>query len=145
TPYIYNHRELFRIGIVKHSEDLSKLRWTVDEERDLDFVRSIYEHMDSPVFGMTEILDLLTRHPELDKKNTGIARNMGYAKSIQEDGPADSSNKREMGTGQRLYQEAREKIPGGTQLLSKRPEMHLPEQWPSYYSRAQGVEVWDLD
>jgi glutamate-1-semialdehyde 2,1-aminomutase len=23
--------------------------------------------------------------------------------------------------------------------------MFLPEQWPSYYSRAQGVEVWDLD
>ena len=23
--------------------------------------------------------------------------------------------------------------------------MHLPEQWPSYYRRARGVEVWDLD
>ena len=23
--------------------------------------------------------------------------------------------------------------------------MFLPEQWPSYYSRAKGVEVWDLD
>jgi glutamate-1-semialdehyde 2,1-aminomutase len=49
------------------------------------------------------------------------------------------------GTGQRLYQRARTLIPGGTQLLSKRPEMFLPEQWPSYYSRARGVEVWDLD
>ena len=27
----------------------------------------------------------------------------------------------------------------------KRPEMWLPEQWPSYYSRAKGCEVWDLD
>ena len=49
------------------------------------------------------------------------------------------------GTGQRLYKRARTLIPGGTQLLSKRPEMFLPEQWPSYYSRARGVEVWDLD
>lgn len=49
------------------------------------------------------------------------------------------------GTGQRLYAKAKAKIPGGTQLLSKRPEMFLPEQWPSYYSRAKGVEVWDLD
>ena len=48
-------------------------------------------------------------------------------------------------TGQRLYQRARTRIPGGTQLLSKRPEMILPEQWPSYYSAAQGVEVYDLD
>lgn len=47
--------------------------------------------------------------------------------------------------GQKLYQKARTRIPGGTQLLSKRPEMLLPEQWPSYYSKAQGVEVWDLD
>ncbi len=49
------------------------------------------------------------------------------------------------GTGQRLYAKAKTRIPGGTQLLSKRPEMYLPDQWPSYYSRAQGVEVWDLD
>ena len=49
------------------------------------------------------------------------------------------------GIGQALYTRAKARIPGGTQLLSKRPEMFLPEQWPSYYSRARGVEVWDLD
>ena len=49
------------------------------------------------------------------------------------------------GTGQRLYQNAKARIPGGTQLLSKRPEMFLPEQWPSYFAKARGVEVWDLD
>jgi glutamate-1-semialdehyde 2,1-aminomutase len=30
-------------------------------------------------------------------------------------------------------------------LLSKRSEMFLPEQWPSYFSRAKGCIVWDLD
>ncbi len=50
-----------------------------------------------------------------------------------------------MGTGQQLYIQAKKRIPGGTQLLSKRPEMFLPEQWPSYFSKAKGVEVWDLD
>ncbi len=50
-----------------------------------------------------------------------------------------------MGSGQKLYLKARQLIPGGTQLLSKRPEMFLPEQWPAYYSRAKGAEVWDLD
>ncbi|MBI4789817.1 MAG: aminotransferase class III-fold pyridoxal phosphate-dependent enzyme [Chloroflexi bacterium] len=44
-----------------------------------------------------------------------------------------------------LYQRARRRIPGGTQLLSKRPEIFAPEQWPAYYSRAKGVEVWDVD
>ena len=48
-------------------------------------------------------------------------------------------------TGQKLYRKARTRIPGGTQLLSKRPEMFLPERWPSYYSKASGAEIWDLD
>src|SRR5688572_8096314 len=52
---------------------------------------------------------------------------------------------KEMGKGQDLYRKAKTLIPGGTMLLSKRPEMFLPEQWPSYFSRAKGCEVWDLD
>jgi glutamate-1-semialdehyde 2,1-aminomutase len=52
---------------------------------------------------------------------------------------------RKTGTGQALYARARQLMPGGTQLLSKRPEMFLPEQWPAYYARAKGAETWDLD
>ncbi len=48
-------------------------------------------------------------------------------------------------TGQKLYEKAKKLIPGGTQLLSKRPEMFLPDYWPAYYSKAKGCEVWDLD
>ena len=36
-------------------------------------------------------------------------------------------------------------IPGGTMLLSKRPEQLLPENWPSYFSKSKGCRVWDLD
>lgn len=43
------------------------------------------------------------------------------------------------------YDETRQYIPGGTQLFSKRPEMFAPGIWPSYYSRASGCQVWDLD
>lgn len=50
-----------------------------------------------------------------------------------------------MGKGQELYKKAKTLIPGGTMLLSKRPEMFLPEQWPAYYSKAKGCKVWDLD
>ncbi len=50
-----------------------------------------------------------------------------------------------MNTGQNLYKKAKTLIPGGTMLLSKRPEMFLPEKWPSYYSKAKGCYVWDLD
>lgn len=49
------------------------------------------------------------------------------------------------GTGPELYHRAKALIPGGTQLLSKRPEMFAPELWPAYYSKAKGCRVWDLD
>ena len=50
-----------------------------------------------------------------------------------------------MNQTQLKYDEAKKIIPGGTQLLSKRPEMYLPGKWPAYYSKAKGCEVWDLD
>ena len=50
-----------------------------------------------------------------------------------------------MGKSQDLYVKAKSIIPGGTQLLSKRPEMFLPNLWPSYYKKSKGCEVWDLD
>lgn len=50
-----------------------------------------------------------------------------------------------MSTGQKLWQRAKQIIPGGNMLLSKRAEMFLPEQWPAYYSKAKGCKVWDLD
>lgn len=50
-----------------------------------------------------------------------------------------------MGISQELYKKAKRLIPGGTMLLSKRPEMFLPEYWPAYFSKAKGCKVWDLD
>ncbi|MBM4081912.1 MAG: aminotransferase class III-fold pyridoxal phosphate-dependent enzyme, partial [Planctomycetes bacterium] len=47
---------------------------------------------------------------------------------------------------QSLYRYAKtHRIPGGTQLLSKRPEMQAPDQWPAYFREARGCETWDLD
>ena len=50
-----------------------------------------------------------------------------------------------MGKSQELYKKAKTLIPGGTQLLSKRPEMFLPDLWPAYYSKSKGCQIWDLD
>ena len=67
--------------------------------------------------------------PEIFKINHTIKRNEGM----------------NMNTGQKLYKHAKTIIPGGTMLLSKRPEMFLPEKWPSYFKKAKGCRVWDLD
>jgi len=50
-----------------------------------------------------------------------------------------------MRKGQNLYKKAKRVIPGGTMLLSKRPEMFLPDHWPAYFASAKGCKVWDLD
>ena len=47
--------------------------------------------------------------------------------------------------GQKLWSKAKGLIPGGNMLLSKRPEMFLPDIWPAYFSRSKGCAVWDLD
>lgn len=44
-----------------------------------------------------------------------------------------------------MQERARRRIPGMTQLLSKRPDMFSLGVWPGYFSRASGVKVWDLD
>lgn len=48
-------------------------------------------------------------------------------------------------TTQMLYERAKQLIPGGTQLLSKRPEMFAPNVWPAYAREARGCVVMDLD
>ncbi len=57
----------------------------------------------------------------------------------------DSVNRANPSKTQALYAHAKRRIPGGVQLLSKRPEMFAPGQWPAYFREARGCEVWDLD
>ncbi len=47
--------------------------------------------------------------------------------------------------GLKKYKEAKKIILGGNMLLSKRPEMFLPDRWPSYFKRSKGILVEDLD
>ena len=86
TSYIHRNPEIFRLGNVRNGENLSALRWTVDEPEDLEFVRAVYGYLKSiPSFGMVDILALLHKHPELNKINARFMRNEGYTKSVRED------------------------------------------------------------
>ena len=50
-----------------------------------------------------------------------------------------------MNSGIKLWKRALKVIPGGNGLLSKRPQRYAPDIWPTYFSKAKGVLVWDLD
>ncbi len=51
-----------------------------------------------------------------------------------------------MNKSKTLLKTARKIIPGVSQLLGKRPEMYLPgNDWPTYYKKAKGINIWGLD
>jgi glutamate-1-semialdehyde 2,1-aminomutase len=129
TPYIRNS-DSFSKSSIQYTEDLSAQRWSVDEPEDLVVVTNVFEHFSPNIFfDWKQVLELRKSQPELFTENQKIKNNEGAT----------------MGTGQKLYKRAKRVIPGGNMLLSKRPEMFLPEKWPSYFSNSKGCKVWDLD
>lgn len=129
TPYL-RRGQVFSQGAFTNESDLSALRWTVDEAIDLDVVKAIFNHFSPDIyFSWEQVLELQHGRPELFAANSDLKRNEGI----------------KMGTGQKLWKRAKQVIPGGSMLLSKRAEMFLPDLWPAYFSRAKGCTVWDLD
>ncbi|WP_075792945.1 aminotransferase class III-fold pyridoxal phosphate-dependent enzyme [Massilia putida] len=129
TPYL-REQTCFSKGCMVNDEDLSALRWTVDEPADLEVIRKVFAHFSYRTdITWQQVLKLRQTHPELFEANQQIIRNEGAS----------------MSAGQKLWKRAKQVIPGGNMLLSKRAEMFLPEQWPAYFSKSKGCKVWDLD
>lgn len=84
-PYIEKHPELFKSGALRKFEGLSHHRWTLDEPRDYEFLKIVFQQLaDKPQpFLAADVLDLLARQPELAQINSQIIRNEGYLKSLQ--------------------------------------------------------------
>ena len=129
TPYLRKPGK-FITATMKHIQDLSALRWTVDETTDFAVIEKVFQHFHPRTdFTWSEVIALQSQRPELFNINQHLARNEGAT----------------IGTGQKLWKRAKQIIPGGNMLLSKRAEMFLPDQWPAYLSKAKGCKVWDLD
>lgn len=93
-PFIYQHPERFRIGHHRYEQDLSHLRWTVDEPADFAFVEAVYERLYpvKPDFGMRQVLALLEQEPQLLDLNRRIPRNEGFVLSQSQDGATSSAH-----------------------------------------------------
>lgn len=129
TPYLRESGK-FSNGALQGERDFSALRWTVDEPEDFVVISNVFGHFAPDIhFTWQDVLALQEREPALFVENQQVKRNEGAA----------------MGTGQKLWKRAKKLIPGGNMLLSKRAEMFLPDQWPAYFSKAKGCQVWDLD
>lgn len=87
TPYIWKNSKIFKCKSLQNDKDLSNLRWTVDEEKDLDFVRAVYKRLyqRGKIFLTKDILNLLEKEPELMEINKSIIRDEGYFKSLEKE------------------------------------------------------------
>ena len=47
--------------------------------------------------------------------------------------------------GKSLWKKAKKIIPGGNMLLSKRPDYYLKDLWPTYFAKAKGCLITDLN
>ncbi len=138
----------FRVFNVENQINLPSrnMRWTVDEPRDLEFVRSIYARLQShrQPFGQEDVLRLLATEPQLMEINKGITRNEGYYKSFSKESPKPPL-KRELKRSYELKARALELIPSCTQTFSKGPSQFVQGVAPVFLSRGQGSHVWDVD
>lgn len=129
TTYIKDSDKFLKKNHV-HTYDYSKLRWTVDDPEDLQVITDIFDYFKPNIyFGWKQVLELYYNNTQIFSANSQIPRNQG-----------ESMNK-----GQKLWKRAKKIIPGGSMLFSKRPELFLPNQWPTYYKQAKGCKVWDLE
>ena len=85
TSYFYNNPEIFYLGQLTNSENLSHLRLTIDEENDLELVRILFSKIKKRPILVSDILRILKHEPELTKINSDTQYNEGYLKSLQED------------------------------------------------------------
>jgi len=87
TPYIWKNPNIFKIKNYENEDDILYMRWSVDEQCDLEFLREIYNRLyaKDTLFYMEDVVDLLTKNPELMDINKDIVRNEGYLKSLKED------------------------------------------------------------
>jgi len=74
TLYFVKYPEIFRLVNVVNEKDLSYMRWTVDEAKDLEFVREVYRRLykEGKIFSMKDIVSLLKKYPELMEINKGV-------------------------------------------------------------------------
>ena len=131
SPYIVKKYGFHKYKIKLEKEysnlDLNKLHLSLDTEHDYEVLINIFDNVYSKnnEFTIYDVLEYLNNNPHILKNYKEI----------------DVFN----GKGQELYKEAKTIIPGGSQLLSKRPEMFLPNHWPAYYQKASGIEIVTLD
>ena len=110
--------------------NFSFIRLTIDYEEDLVLLKNIFRYFKYNIYiTYDDVLKLFKKKPNLFRLNIKYKRDEGSL----------------MSSGQKLWVKAKNLIPGGNMLFSKRPQTFLSKGWPTYFSKSKGCAVWDLD
>ena len=158
TVYLRNHPEFFRIGKRDYPEDLSSMRWTVDEPRDMEFIQKVFAELypQKPDFSMQDMLQLLAECPEMKRINQGIQRNEGLQKSLVADKNwlehKESSYELYGGIGMKSFVKSEELLarelkvsPLAAQTYSKSYRYFCRGVAPSFMEHGEGCYIYDVD
>ena len=88
TQYFPRNPERFRQTNLTSTNDLSKLRWTVDEMKDLEFVIAVFDGLskrEMTDFNYEDVLRIIDEDGIEDASKI-IQRNEGLSKSLKDDG-----------------------------------------------------------
>jgi len=88
SQYIWRNPDQFPNANVSNDDDLSSLRWTVDEPQDIEFVRSVYESLAKrglKTYGFREVLNVILED-ELQDPSLVFERNEGQIRALDADG-----------------------------------------------------------
>ena len=77
----------FKTGHYAKFTDLGHYRWTLDEQKDYDFLQEIFNNLykKNKPFSTKKVLSFLDKNPHLLKINDSIPRNEGYILSLTKD------------------------------------------------------------
>ncbi len=129
TPFMKLNKKFKKFSF-EDNDDLSSIRLTIDENKDLKMLKKTYKELKyNKDFKYKEIKKIFKKNPNFFNLNKSLVR--------------DSGSK--MKKSQKLWKRANDIIPDGNMLLSKRPQTFTNNKWPTYFKKSSGYYLWDLD
>ena len=129
TPYIKKIKNIKKFNYKNNLGDFSKIRLTVDEKTDIEFIKKLVKKFGNKSINCKTIINFYKKNKKFFKTSLLINRNEGS--SLQK--------------GQKLWVRAKDIIAGNNMLFSKKSELFLPKYWPAYYKKTKGCEITDLN
>ena len=128
--YFRRNNKKIKFANITSKLKYNDIRLTLDHKADYKLINNIYNHFKPRVnFSWKDVMSYRKKNPEIFLINKQYGRNEGSQLSV----------------GQKLWERAKEIIPGGNMLYSKNPDFILPKKWPSYFKKTRGYKIWGVD